>query len=108
MADKSMSGYKVKVSEFINNYLEETNKSNKEFGELFGVDESTVRRWRKSQGALDINQLGILADYLNISVDQIMGRLNENSLSDIQRERLRKLEANESLADIVDKYFEGK
>ncbi len=101
---ENMVGYKLIIANKINEYLNETHITNSEFGKLFNVDESTIRRWRKGQTALDINQIVLFANILNISVDELLGLETTNSLSSINRERLRKMEENPELSLVVDNF----
>lgn len=102
--EEFMTGYKLTIAEKIDKYLNDTHTTNSEFGKVFNVDESTIRRWRKAQSALDINQIVLLAKHWNISVDELLGLETINSLSSIERERLRKLEENPELALVVDNF----
>lgn len=99
-----MTGYKLVIAYKIDKYLNETHITNCEFGKIFNVDESTIRRWRKAQSALDINQVVLLAKHWNISVDELLGLDTINSLPSKDRERLRKLEENPELALVVDNF----
>ena len=99
-----VEGYKLEICKKIDNYLNETGMSNKDFGAIFGVSEGNVRRWRNCIGSLDINQLVILAKFWKVSIDELIGLDSINSLSSLELERLRKLRENPTLADLVDNY----
>ena len=99
-----MSGYKLIIAQKIDKYLTETKMSNKDFGELFGVTEANVRKWRKLEGALNIDQIVTLCKFWGISINQLLNIEDENQLSEIDKERLRKIKDNPALADIVDNY----
>ncbi len=99
-----MSGYKLIIAQKIDKYLTETKMSNKDFGELFGVTEANVRKWRKLEGALNIDQIVTLCKFWDISINQLLNIEDENQLSEIDKERLRKIKDNPALADIVDNY----
>ncbi len=103
--ENNITGYKLVISQKIDEYLNESHMTNKDFGAIFKVDESTIRRWRKGQGALDINQIVTLAKYWNISIDELLGLETPNSLSSIDKQRLRKLAENDDLANVVDNFL---
>ena len=107
MADRiePVIGFKLVIDEKIDRFLRENKISNKEFGEVFGVTEGAVRRWRNKIGALDINQIVKLCQYWNISLYELLDIKDPSNLSELDKERLRKIEANPSLADIIDKNF---
>lgn len=107
MAEKNneyMSGYKLVIAKKIDTYLTKTKMSNKDFGDIFGVTEANVRKWRKLEGALNIDQIVILCKFWKISLNQLLDIEDENQLSEIDKERLRKIKENPTLADIVDNY----
>ena len=102
--EENMLDYKLIIANKIDKYLNDTHTTNSEFGKLFNVDESTIRRWRKAQTALDINQIVKFADILNVSIDELLGLQTLNSISSINRERLRKLDENPELSLVIDNF----
>ena len=100
-----VEGYKLIICKKIDEYLKKTGMSNKDFGNIFNVGESNVRRWRTCIGALDINQIVKLCEYWDITLYELLDIKDPYNLSDIDKERLRKISDNSSLADIIDKNF---
>ena len=99
-----MSGYKLIIAKKIDTYLTDSKMSNKDFGELFGVTEANVRKWRKLEGALNIDQIVTLCKFWKISINQLLDIDDENELSEIDKERLRKIKENPELATVIDNY----
>ena len=99
-----VDGYKLIICKKIDEYLTKTKMLNKDFGALFNVTEANVRRWRKGQGALNINQIVKLCEYWNITLYELLDIKDPLNLSEIDIERLRKLRENPDLANVVDNY----
>ena len=99
-----VEGYKLIICNKIDEYLKSNKVSNKEFGEIFGVTEGAVRRWRTGIGALDINQIVKLCEYWKISIYELLDINDPSNLSDVEKERLNKIRENPVLADIIDNY----
>ena len=99
-----VEGYKLIIAKKIDEYLKNNKVTNKEFGEVFNVTEGTVRYWRSGFGAMDINQIVKLCEYWNTTLYELLDIKDPSSLSPLDRERLRKIEENPALADIIDNY----
>lgn len=99
-----VEGYKLVISKKLDEYLKEHKITNRKFGEVFNVTEGTVRYWRSGLGSMDINQIVKLCEYWNISLYELLDIKDPSSLSPLDRERLRKIEENPALADIIDNY----
>jgi len=99
-----VEGYKLVICKKIDNYLNTSKMTNKQFGEVFGVTEGAVRRWRSGIGALDINQIVKLCEYWNITLYELLDIKDPLNLSDEDKQRLRKIKDNPTLADLIDNY----
>lgn len=99
-----VEGYKLIICKKIDEYLKSTGMSNKDFGAIFNVGESNVRRWRSGIGALDINQIVKLCEYWNITLYELLDIKDPLNLSDEDKQRLRKIKDNPTLADLIDNY----
>lgn len=100
-----VDGYKLIICKKIDSFLSTHKVTNKDFGLVFGVSEGMVRHWRNGKGSMDINQIVKLCDYWNITLYELLDIKDPYNLSDIDKERLRKISDNSSLADIIDKNF---
>ena len=99
-----VDGYKLVICNKIDKYLKDNKVSNKDFGEVFDVTEGAVRRWRTGIGSLDINQIVKLCEYWKISLYELLDINDPSNLSEVDKERLRKIMENPALADIIDNY----
>lgn len=99
-----VEGYKLVICKKIDNYIKEHKISNKDFGEVFNVTEGAVRRWRTGIGALDINQIVKLCEYWNITIYELLDIKDPLNLSEIDIERLRKINEYSDLASVIDNY----
>jgi transcriptional regulator with XRE-family HTH domain len=99
-----VEGYKLIICNKIDEYLKSNKVSNKEFGEIFGVTEGAIRRWRTGIGALDINQIVKLCEYWKISIYELLDINDPSNLTEVEKERLNKIRENPVLADIIDNY----
>ena len=100
-----VDGYKLIICNKIDKFLSENKITNKEFGLVFNVSEGMVRHWRCGKGSLDINQIVKLCEYWNITLYELLDIKDPYNLSVIDKERLRKIEENESLRNLIDKNF---
>ena len=69
---KPVDGYKKIICSKIDEYLNKTGMTNKDFGALFNVTESNVRSWRTCNTSLDVNQVVILMKYWNVSFEELV------------------------------------
>lgn len=58
--------------------------SQREFGKIFGVAESTIGMYERDERRPDFELLNKIADYFNVSTDYLLGRTNspENTSQD--------------------------
>ena len=60
-------------SENINKYIIDNNLTNKAFGDLLGVDEATVRKYRKGEALPSHEQMKKITIILKLHYHEIMG-----------------------------------
>lgn len=64
----------IRISEFIVKYRKKHGLSQGDFGELLGVSACAVSKWEREICYPDIFLLSDLADILNVSVDEMLGK----------------------------------
>lgn len=99
-----VEGYKLVISKKLDEYLQSHKITNKEFGEVFNVTEGAIRYWRSGLCSMDINKIVKLCEYWNITIYELLDIKDPSSLSPLDRARLRKINDNPALADIIDNY----
>ena len=57
--------------------LADRGKKQKDLAALFHVTPSTVSQWLRNETLMDVETLGKIADFLNVSTDYLLGRQNE-------------------------------
>lgn len=60
------------------------NISQKELGDMLGVDESTVARWERDIAPVKAGYLKQLSDIFHCTIDYIIGRTDERTASVIR------------------------
>lgn len=60
------------------------NLSQKQLGDLVGVDESTINRWEKDIGPVKVGYLKRMSDIFGCTTDYIIGRSEERTMTVIR------------------------
>ena len=64
---------KLKIGEKIKELRYEKGLTQEEIGSLLGVSAQSVSKWERGEGYPDIEMLPALANYFNISIDELLG-----------------------------------
>ena len=89
---------KIQVGEIIKNLRTKRGLTQGELANFLGVTAQSVSRWENGQSYPDIEQLPMIADYFDITVDELMGR-DGNTKDRLERE-LRELSRHGGERDI--------
>lgn len=83
---------KIQLGETIRNLRKKRGLTQSELAERFSVAPQSVSRWENGQSYPDIEQLPMIADYFNITVDELMGR--DGKTKEKLDDELKKLRTN--------------
>ena len=61
-------------AERLNDLMAEANIKSEQLGKNIGVDGSTIRRWRRGDGVVNLTNLVSLSDYFGCAADYLAGR----------------------------------
>lgn len=64
---------KLKIGEKIKSFRYEKGLTQDEIGAILGVSAQSVSKWERGEGYPDIEMLPALANYFNISIDELLG-----------------------------------
>jgi len=65
---------KIQIGEIIKNLRKKRGLTQGELAEILAVTAQSVSRWENGQSYPDIEQLPMIAEYFDITVDELMGR----------------------------------
>ena len=66
----------IKLNENIKKYRQKKDMTQSQLATVFGVSEQAVSRWENGNTYPDITLLPAIADYFDISLDELMGMEN--------------------------------
>lgn len=91
------------VCNYINEWLKSNHVTNKAFGEMVGVSDVSVNRWRTGVCAPDLNLLPKICEVMNVTVNELLD-MNCGSLTPDQIFFINKYNDNEAFRSLVNSY----
>jgi transcriptional regulator with XRE-family HTH domain len=68
---------KILIAERIKELMKEQNLNQVKLAEKIGVKQNTISAWLLKKKEPCINSLWLLADYFEVSIDYLVGRIND-------------------------------
>ena len=74
-----MSDIKENIAKNLKFFRKERRVTQKKLGEVLGVENNTISSWESGTNSIDASSLMEICDYLNVSLDDMFGRVNKTS-----------------------------
>ena len=103
-----MNDIRLSIKTFFRDHLmgRENSEIKKEFMDKLGFSNENIKSYTNLNLVIipPIEDLPKICEFFNVSLYELFGTDNPSNLSEIDRERLRKIKETPALADIIDNY----